>query len=404
MTDDVRAAHHGLKGTVCMVQYNSSRYLTRVDRAARTLADDGYRVVLIALKDEETPAYEERGGYVVKRVTLASRRLPASYGLRVLRFLEAIWQTFVAAWREDADVYDARDAYPLLVCHAAALLRGATVVYDSDELATGRNWAWASHPVYSKAIRWYEGFFARRSAAVITSDFGRADVIERIHRVERPTVVLNVPESFEMPVPDAEFRAEALGDGTHLLLYQGVIIPNRGLKESASAMHRLPECRLAFIGYGSLWAELARHIEDEGLSDRVRMFEAMPFDRLLRCTAAADIGLVPIVGSCLSYVTAAPNKLFEYMMTGLPVVASDLPDMARVVREARCGTLIGDPTDPDSIADAVRTLLDSDESLTDVGSRGREAALRRYNWDAEKPGLLAAFERARSMTRGRGRG
>ncbi|MFA5845248.1 MAG: glycosyltransferase family 4 protein, partial [Coriobacteriia bacterium] len=378
-------------GKVCIVQYNASKYLTRVDRAARALAEDGWEVVLVALKDDDTPAIEERDGYVVKRVTLRSRRLPRGFGLKFLRFAEGIWRTFATAWREDADVYDARDAYPLLACHLAARLRGALLVYDADELALGRNWTVAANPAWRWAMKRYEGFYLRRAATVITSDAGRADFMAAEHGVSRPIVVRNVPETIEEPDPDEEFRRRALGGKRFLLIYQGVLIPNRGLPELIDAMRELRDCRLALVGYGSLEGELRAKVERERLQASVEVFDAVPYERLMRYTAAADVGLIPLVGSCLSYVYAAPNKLFEYMMVGLPVVVSDLPDMAAVVREERVGTLIGDPRDPSSIAAAVRELLDGAEDIGAVGARAREAALARHRWELERDVLLRAF-------------
>lgn len=380
---------------LCIIQYNSSRYLARVNRSAQTLAEAGWDVVLVAIKDDDTEAYEERDGYVVKRVTLKSRMLPRRFGLKFIRFAEGIWRTFVAAYRENADVYDSRDAYPLLAAHIAAALRGARVVYDSDELNLDRNWAPSRNPVWRFFMKAYEGYFARRSS-VITSDYGRAEVLSKRYGVS-PVVLLNVPGVLEQPEPDAEFRARALGDRRVLLLYQGILLPNRGLLEMVDAMRELPECRLAIVGYGPLADAIRDKIAAEGRQADAEVFSAVPYDTLMRYTAAADVGMVPIVGSCLSYRLAAPNKLFECMMAGTPVVASDLPDMARVVTEERVGTLIEDPTDPASIAKAVRELIDGDEPLESIGQRARSAALARYNWDIEKSKLLEVYDRLKPV-------
>jgi glycosyltransferase involved in cell wall biosynthesis len=380
-----------IRPKVCIIQYNSSRFLTRVDRSARALADTGWDVVLIAIKDAETPAYEERDGYVVKRVTLGSRALPRGFGLKFLRFAEGVWRTFAAAWREDADVYNPRDAYPLMAAHWAAFLRRGKVVYDSDELNLDRNWRPSSNRAWRFLMKGYEGHYARKSAAVITSDIGRAEVLAQRYGVA-PTVVLNVPEILQAPEPDLDFRARALRGRRYLLMYQGILLPNRGLLEMVDAMRSLSECRFAIVGFGPLRPEIEEKIERTGLADSVEVFDAVPFARLMRYTAAADVGMVPIVGACLSYRLAAPNKLFECMMAGVPVVASDLPDMARVVRTERVGTLIADPTDPASIVSAVRALIDGPESLAEIGRRARGAALARYNWEIERPKLLAVYE------------
>ena len=379
------------QGKVCVIQYNSSRFLTRVDRAARTLAQAGYEVVLIAIKDDETPAFEQRNGYTVKRVELASRRLPRGFGLKFVRFAEGIWRTFVAAWREDADIYDARDAYPLFAAHLAAKLRGARLVYDSDELNLDRNWKVSSNAVWRFLMKSYEGFYIRHADAAITSDFGRSEVLSERYRIQPPTVLLNVPEVIQTLSPDLDFRARALGDRRYLLIYQGILVPNRGLPEMIEAMRQLPECRLALVGYGAMERELKEKVRREGLDDAVVFFDAVPYPELMRYTAACDLGVIPLIGSCLSYVYAAPNKLFEYMMSALPVVATDLPDMARVVTGERVGALIGDPTDPTSIATAVRAVLEDPAGVKAVGERARAAALERYNWDAEKEKLLAVY-------------
>jgi len=383
---------------VCIIQYNASRFLTRVDRSARALVAAGCEVVLIAIKDDETPAFEERNGYTVRRVELKSRRLPGKYGLRILRFAEAIWRTFVAAWRENADIYNPRDANPLLVAHVAAALRRARVVYDSDELNLDMNVPWARKKWWRFAMRRYEGFFIRRSAAVITSDAGRADILAERYTILRPAVVRNVPDDIATLDPDNEFRAAALGDRRYLLIYQGVYDPNRGLPELIDAMRELPECSLAFVGYGQMEAQLKQRAGSAGLEAQVRFFDAVPFDVMMRYTAAADIGVFPLVGSCLSYVYAAPNKLFEFMISGLPVVVSDLPEMAAVVSAERVGELIEDPEDPHSIARAVRALLDGPEPLKAIGARAREAARARHHWGIDVEVLLDVYRRLGVVT------
>lgn len=383
-----------LSEKICIVQYNASQFLTRVDRSARTLSEAGYEVVLIAIKDEKTEAFEQRDGYVVKRYELKSRRLTRRFGLKFLRFGEAIVRSFVWAYREDADIYNPRDAEPLMAAYVAARLRRAKLVYDSDELCLDRNNPLAGKRWWRVLMKAYEGFFVRRADAVITSDLGRAEVIAKRYGIPLPAVVRNVPDLAEKPAPDEDFRARALGGSQYLLIYQGILAKNRGLPELVSAMHLLPECSLALVGYGRIEQELRDQIAAEGLSERVRVFDPVPFEQLMEYTAASDIGMIPLIGSCLSYVLAAPNKLFEYMLAGIPVAATDLPEMRRVMDAENVGALIGDPTSPDSIASAVRGLLDMGRpALEEMGERAAEAALARHTWHVERPVLLDAYAR-----------
>jgi len=375
---------------ICIVQYNASRFLTRVDRAARALAEAGHEVVLVAIAEGDSPLIEQREGYAVKRVRLASRSWPR--WTRPARWIEAIVRTYRAASAERADVYNPRDIYPMLAAQLAAWRRRARVVTDSDELNLYRNWPWTSAWWWKPLAKPYEGFFLRRAAANITSDDGRADVLVREYGIPRPVVILNVPDVFEPGTPDEEFRARALGSRSYLLIYQGGLVPNRGLPELVLAMHKLPDCALVLLGMGHLRDELRSLIEAEGLSDRVTLIDAVPWPEMVRMTASSDIGVIPIVDSCLSYRYAAPNKLFEDMMAGVPVVASDLPDMARVVRSECVGTLIEPPVSPESIAAAVRALIEGEESLHAIGARARTAALARYNWALERGKLLAVYD------------
>jgi glycosyltransferase involved in cell wall biosynthesis len=199
--------------------------------------------------------------------------------------------------------------------------------------------------------------------------------------------------------PDMGFRERFIGDKRWLLIYQGALVPNRGLPQLIEAMRTLDDCSIVLVGMGHLREELRRQVQAKGLTDRVTVLDAVPYAQMMRMTEACDAGIIPIVGSCLSYVYAAPNKLFEDMMAGIPVVASDLPDMAAVVRDEGVGTLIVDATRPESIAAAVRELLDDEESPEVKGERARTAALARYNWRLEREKLLAVYEGLRDVRR-----
>jgi glycosyltransferase involved in cell wall biosynthesis len=376
---------------VCMVQYNSSRAFARVHRAAVALSGAGAEVVLIAIKDDSTESFEQRDGYVVKRVELVSRRWPT--WTRPVRWLEAVARTWIAAVRERADAYDARDIYPLFVTWRAARVNDALFVYDSDELNLYRNWPWTASKWWRILARAYEGFFVRRVDSLMTTDPGRAAILARLYGMEA-VVVRNVAELVVRVEPDASFRECALKGRSRLLLYTGGLIPNRGLEALIDALEMLPDHALAIVGTGHLEGALRRRIVDRGLQDRAEVYPAVTLAELMRMTAAADALVAPIVGSCLSYVHAVPQKVYEAMMVGIPVVTSDLPDMADVVRAEEVGTLIADPLDPASIADAIRRLFAlGEDDLVLMRARARAAALERYNWPLERELLIAEYRR-----------
>ena len=92
----------------------------------------------------------------------------------------------------------------------------------------------------------------------------------------------------------------------------------------------------------------------------------------------------------LSYRLALPNKLFQYMAAGIPVVASDFPDVRRVVEGSGAGVVV-DPTDPRAVAAAIRRLIDDPSLARSMGAAGRRAVRERFNWDRSAHELLRGY-------------
>ena len=147
------------------------------------------------------------------------------------------------------------------------------------------------------------------------------------------------------------------------------------------------------MGYGALEADLPAVIGASPAGPRIHVLPAVPPAELHDWVAAADVVAMPIQASTLNHRLTTPNKLFEAMAAGVPVVASDLPGMASIVMETGCGVLC-DPADPESIAAAIRSILDaSPDEREAYGTRGRRAADETYNWESQAALLFAEYGR-----------
>ena len=104
-----------------------------------------------------------------------------------------------------------------------------------------------------------------------------------------------------------------------------------------------------------------------------------------------EIGLVTLAPRP-NYLESYPTKLFEYMASGVPVVASDFPLWRKIVEDAGCGLLV-DPQKPEAIAKAMDWLFEHPNQAADMGAAGRRAAHRTYNWQSEADKLLALYEK-----------
>lgn len=159
----------------------------------------------------------------------------------------------------------------------------------------------------------------------------------------------------------------------------------------AHAITLLPEqygARLRLAG--PISTRLSRELEQIAPPGKVELLGQIPRADLGPLMGSARMGLV-LFHPAPNHVEAQPNKLFEYMSAGLPVIASDFPLWRATVEDIGCG-LLADPQNPEAIAAAIRYLLDHEDEAADMGRRGLQAVQERLNWDAEAEKLLAFYE------------
>jgi glycosyltransferase involved in cell wall biosynthesis len=272
---------------------------------------------------------------------------------------------------------------------------GAKVVYDARDIyLDAGNLARLSPPV-----RWLVGRaergWARRADRVITVNRPYADVMEQRWAVAPPLVVMNCAYRHAPPDPREHRFHEALGldSAMRVVVYQGGFSRDRGIEQLIEAIRDVPAATLVLLGYGSLQAELERIAADPATGGRVRVMPAVPPTELLDWIASADVVAMPIQPTTLNHRLTTPNKLFEALAAGVPVVASDLPGMAPIVREAGCGLLV-DARDTAAIAAALRQVLDTPaEEMAAWRARCSAAARETYNWEGQMDLLLAEYGR-----------
>lgn len=293
-----------------------------------------------------------------------------------------------------ADLYHGMAYMGIPVALALGRRHRAPVVYDARDIyVDAGNLARLPRPVRALIGRWERGW-ARRANRVVTVNRPYAEVMASRWDVPLPLIVLNCSYRFTPPDPRERRFHDALGlaPSARVVLYQGGFSRDRGIEQLIEAIASVPDGVLVLMGYGSLQSELERRAADPAAGGGVRILPAVPPDQLLAWVACADVVAMPIQPSTLNHRLTTPNKLFEAMATGVPVVASDLPGMAGIVRESGAGLLV-DPTDPAAIAGALRELLASEEDRRAVGARALAAAHDTYNWEHQLDVLLAEYAR-----------
>jgi len=399
--------------TVGMFVYNNAQHDARVWREATALARDGYRVTVFALASGDLPGVDERGGVDLIRVHAGSAALPGSareyaavrIGLAKLRWLAKYiftWQR----WRRRAARRAGRlaNAGSQLIWHghdltglaAAALAQrffGGLLVYDAHELFVETHTIAGLPAVFRRAITAYERRLIRRTNAVITvNELVAAELVSR-YGVSPATVIMNCPPLGDEPGNRlASPLRSSLGLAARpVALYHGAITRGRVSAALDAMMHIGSDVALVLLGDGVEAAWLRRWSDLPEFKDRLYLHPAIPVEVLRAWISGADVGVMVLQPTNLNHYLSTPNKLFECMNAGVPVVASDFPGMRDIIQSQDIGKVC-DPKDPRSVASAIRNLLDEPPDVHRRRSeRCRRAAEERYSWERESQKLVGLY-------------
>ena len=353
------------------------------------------------------PAPAMPAGQGLLHVPEALRGTPASEPLRAIkgaifgpirRFVlfplrPIAWGRAIAEIAEPADLWHGMWAGSLPgILHLRDRF-GGRAIYDSRDIYLhARQFDRMSRP-WRAIYRRIERRWARRCDAVITVNQAYADVLVRTLGIAPPAIVMNCPERFDPPEPRPDRIRQALGlpPERGIVLYQGNLMTERGIEQGMDAILDVPGADLVLLGYGALQVMLADQVTRPPYLGRVHLLAAVAPTELLDWTCSADVMLMAIQPTTLNHRFTTPNKLWEAMAAGVPVVASDLPGMAAIVRETGCGVLC-DPTSPADVARAIRSILDLPaDARAELRARGLAAAHDRYNWAAQASTLLSVY-------------
>jgi glycosyltransferase involved in cell wall biosynthesis len=224
----------------------------------------------------------------------------------------------------------------------------------------------------------------KRCAGVITVSPPIVDELRRRYGGPPAVLVRNIPP-YQPPVASKRLHETLQIDTrTRIALYQGNLQADRGLDRLVLAGRFLqPGIVIVLMGKGAMRAELEALAAREGVYDRVFILPPVPYADLLAWTASADAGLIiyppsysPNVLMCM------PNKLFEYVMAGLPVIASPLVAVEEVLRRYGVGGVIDVP-EPEQIGHAISAILSSPESLARMRQNALAACADDLRWEVE---------------------
>ncbi len=347
----------------------------RVNKMAQTLKSMGFELVIAGVKRKDSPPFAPEWADI--------KRIPLIFHKGFLFYAEFNLKLFFYLLFAKADLLVANDLDTLLPAHLAAKIRRKPLVYDTHEYFTGspevahrplRRWLWKG----------LERLLFPRQKTIITVNQSIAQLYEKEFG-KKLNVVRNMPRYRQ---PDQQITRKNLGlpEDKHLILLQGSgINVDRGTEELIMAMrpeHGIENALLLIIGSGNVIGQLKKQVNGENLGNRVWFLPKMPYEQLIQYTSLATIGVSLDKPDSLNYLFSLPNKLFDYIMAGTPVLVSDLPELRRIVDKYQVG-MISKNHDPAHIAACIKLMLSDPEQLSQWKTNCLDVA-KELNWENEE--------------------
>lgn len=351
----------------------------RVQKIAGTVSSLGCDITIIGRRLDEC-CNKDSVPFRTKRFRMYFRHGFLFYSLFNIRlFFYLLFHNF--------DLLVANDLDTLLPNYLVSKLKSLPLVYDSHEYFTGvpelndkpfRKWVWKS----------IERSVFPHLKYVMTVNDSISKQYEKEYGL-RPNVIRNLARS-AADIPACSREEPGISNDKMILIFQGGGINiDRGGEELIEAISKTQNVILLVIGSGDVLNVLKEKSDSLNLSGRIRFIPKMPWEEMMRFTKAADAGLTLDKDTNLNYRFILPNKLFDYISAGIPVIASNRIEVAKILNENDCGLIIPDVT-PEEISKAIEKLRDNPDLRNKLKQNSINAS-KSLNWENESTKVIEFY-------------
>lgn len=339
----------------------------RVLKIAETFHSEGWQVLLVG---------RLLPGSMDFHSTYQHLRMKLLFRTGFLFYFEYTIRLFFKALFTSGDYIYANDSDTLLACYIASSIRRKKLIFDAHELFPEVP-ELQNRPFVKKAWQTIENLIIPHLIRTLTVCESIALYYQQKYGIEMK-VVRNVPylrESTDnIPLP--------VENGKKIILYQGALNTGRGLEWIIDAMPQIENAVLYIIGDGDLREQLKLQVENLKLNDRVIFHGKVEASELYRYTPSADLGLCLLENKGMSYFYALPNRIFDYIHAGVPVLSSPFPEIKKIVESHKTGILTDDHSS-EILASLINNILKEGYPT----SHFKQLATQ-FCWEKEKQKLL----------------
>ena len=286
----------------------------------------------------------------VWRVKLVIPEVPI---IKRFRYFEWMFRIFLSTCFSDVVVVQAHSLRALPVAALIKFLRGSKLVYDAHELETEVNELKPKRKVIYKLI---EKYLIRYVDSLTVVSDSIADWYAEKYNITRPYVVRNIPFSHIPAIttnPVVSFREKfCVSEQSILFIFVGGFSKGRGLEIILDVFSKVDEDRhIVFMGFGGIEDTINEYVSK---FKNIHLHPAVKPDEVISYTENADIGLSLTENLCLNHYFSLPNKVFQYIISGLPIIVSDFPEMGKLVDDYNCGWKVD--VDSDSLLKLINNI------------------------------------------------
>jgi glycosyltransferase involved in cell wall biosynthesis len=306
--------------------------------------------------------------------------VPIIKNSRLKRMWKTVNDVYKKALEIDADIYHLHD--PELLRIALKLKRkGKIVIYDAHEdlprQILGKEYLKFKHSI-SNLVEKYENSIVKKLDAVVTAT---PFIRDRFLKVNSNTVDIN---NFPL-LTEIDFLEEVI-EKQNKVCFIGNISQIRGIHELVKSFEFV-DVKLDLAG--KISDDFKRILESENGWKNVNELGYINRQESLKVKSECFAGIVTFL-ALPNHVNAQPNKIFEYMASGIPVIGSNFPLWKEIIEENNCGICV-DPTNPRKIAEAIEFLKDNPEIAKEMGANGKSLVVSKYNWNMEEKKLISLY-------------
>lgn len=351
----------------------------RVDKTAGVLVDLGFEVLMVGRRKTDSPRMPERA-YEVIRMRLLWEKGPLFYAEYNIRL-------FFLLLSRPAELLVSNDLDTLLPNYLVHKIKRIPIVYDSHEYFTATP-ELVERPKVQRIWKWIEKSIVPKLKSCITVNESIANLFEQEYHVPF-RIVRNIPRQHQnSEIPPRSVLG--LPENKKIVLLQGSgINVQRGAEEAVESMQYIDNVLLLIIGGGDVLPLLKKMVNELSLQTKVMFVSRQTPENLAGYTSNADIGLTIDKDTNINYRFSLPNKLFDYIYAGVPVLATPLVELKNIIQKYEIGEFI-ENHDPKHIAKTIKKMLTDENQLSIYKANTRKAA-DELNWEIEKKTLLEIF-------------